>query len=86
MVDTDSFWGSIREEIRKNYIAIFERDWPTWLAGIFIALLALLIFLWQSPWGIAGGYRNWGDWFFYLAGFKDAAPDAPWINSMSVSA
>jgi uncharacterized protein len=84
-VETDGFWGSIKEEIRRNYIAIFEQDWPAWMAGIFIALLALLIFLWQSPWGIAGGYRNWGDWFFYLTGFKDTRPDAPWINTMSVS-
>ncbi len=84
-MEKDGFWGSVKEETRKNYIAIFEQDWPTWLAGIFIALLALLIFLWQSPWGIAGGYRNWGDWFFFLTGLNNARPDAPWINTMSVS-
>ena len=40
-----SFWSSLKEEARKNYIAIFEQEWPTWLAGIFLALVALLIFL-----------------------------------------
>ena len=84
-MDSESFWGSIKEETRKNYIAIFEQDWPSWLAGIFIAILALLIFLWQSPWGIAGGYRNWGDWFYYFIGTNDTRPDMPWINAMSVS-
>ena len=34
-----SFWSSLKEEARKNYIAIFEQEWPTWLAGIFLAAL-----------------------------------------------
>jgi uncharacterized membrane protein YedE/YeeE len=84
-VDTEGFWGSVKEEARKNYIAVFEQDWPTWLAGIFIAILALLMFLWQSPWGIVGGYRNWGDWFFYFLGANGTRPEVPWINTMSVS-
>ncbi len=84
-MEAESFWATVKDEARKNYIAVFERDWPTWLAGIFIAVLALLLFLWQSPWGIVGGYRNWGDWMFYFAGIIEKQPDAPWIHTMSVS-
>jgi uncharacterized protein len=84
-VEAEGFWATVKDEARKNYIAVFERDWPTWLAGIFIAVLALLLFLWQSPWGIVGGYRNWGDWIFYLTGIIEKKPDAPWIHTMSVS-
>ena len=40
-----------------------------WSAGIAIAFIALILFLRQAPWGVAGGYRNWGDWFWYL-GFR----------------
>ena len=81
----ESFWESVKEETRKNYIAIFEQDWPSWLAGILIAFLALLIFLWQSPWGIAGGYKNWGDWVYYAVGLNDTKPTVPWLHSMSLS-
>ena len=80
-----NFLDTLKEEARGNYIAIFEQDWPAWLAGIFIGVLALFIFLWQGPWGIAGGYRNWGDWAYYLAGITDKRPLEPWLNTMSVS-
>ena len=84
-MESVNFWNSVKEETRKNYIDVFEKDWPAWLAGIFIAILAILIFLWQTPWGIAGGYRNWGDWFYYLIGFNSNRPNVPWLNSMSVT-
>lgn len=84
-MESVNFWNSVKEETRNNYIAVFEKDWPAWLAGIFIAILAILIFLWQTPWGIAGGYRNWGDWFYYLIGFNSNRPNVPWLNSMSVT-
>ena len=82
---SESLWSSIKEESRQNYIAVFEKQWPGWMAGIFIAILALLIFLWDSPWGIAGGYRNWGDWFYYLVGVSDKRPFPPWLTPLSVS-
>jgi len=84
-LESITFWNNLKEEIRKSYIAIFEQEWPTWLAGIFIGILAFLIFLWISPWSIAGGYRNWGDWFFYLIGLYSTRPDVPWLNTLSVS-
>ncbi len=82
---SESLWNTTKKEIRESYNAVFENNWPGWLAGIFIALLALLIFLWDSPWGIAGGYRNWGNWFYYLIGLTDQRPFPPWLNPMSVS-
>jgi uncharacterized membrane protein YedE/YeeE len=84
-VSSETLFSSVKEEARKNYIAIFEQDWPAWLAGIFIAILALLIFLWDTPWGIAGGYRNWGDWLLYTTGINSEKPFAPWFHPMSMS-
>jgi hypothetical protein len=80
-----SLLASIKEESRKNYIALFEQDWPSWLAGIFIAFLALMIFLWDAPWGIAGGYKNWGNWLWYSLGIDEHKPFAPWLHPMSLS-
>lgn len=80
-----ALWESIREEVRKDYISIFERSWPGWLAGIFLAILALLIFMWHSPWGITGGYRNWGDWILYGLRLSPERPTLPWLSGMSMS-
>ncbi|MFO8033349.1 MAG: YeeE/YedE thiosulfate transporter family protein [Desulfohalobiaceae bacterium] len=80
-----TFWQSLREESRRNYAAVFERNWPGWLAGIFVAILALLIFMWHSSWGITGGYRNWGDWIVYGLGIGSEKPEVPWLNTMSMS-
>lgn len=79
------FWQSVREEVRKNYIAIFEKSWPGWLAGIFLAILALMIFMWEGPWGITGGYRNWGDWMLYGLGLHENRPTSPFMSTMSMS-
>ena len=40
-VASTSFWTSLKEEARRNYITIFEQEWPTWLAGILLALVSL---------------------------------------------
>jgi uncharacterized protein len=84
-MQSGSFIASVKEEARKNYIAVFEQDWPSWLSGIFIALLALMIFLWDSPWGIAGGYKNWGNWVLYALDINSDKPFAPWLHPMSMS-
>ena len=84
-MESVSFWSSLKEEARRNYIAIFEQEWPTWLAGIFLALVALLIFLWKGPWGVAAGYRNLGDWIFYLIGFGETQPFLPWLHPIALT-
>ena len=75
----------MKTEIRNYYSAVFEQEWPAWLAGMFIAIIALMIFLWQSPWGIAAGYHNWGDWFYYLVGAYDERPLNSWLHPVSLS-
>jgi uncharacterized membrane protein YedE/YeeE len=80
-----SLLASIKEDTHKTYTALFEQNWPSWLAGIFIALLALMIFLWDAPWGIAGGYKNWGNWVWYSLGIDGHKPFAPWFHPMSLS-
>ena len=82
---TASFWSSLKEEARRNYIAIFEQEWSTWLAGIFLAVVALLIFLWKGPWGVAAGYRNVGDWLLYAVGFGDERPYALWLHPITLT-
>jgi len=84
-LSTVSFWSSLKEEARQNYIAIFEQEWPTWLAGIFLALVALLIFLWQGPWGVAEGYRNVGDWIFYFGGVGEERPYSPLLHPITLT-
>jgi uncharacterized protein len=84
-VASETLFSVVKEETRKNYSAIFEKDWPTGLAGILIAFLALLIFLWDKPWGIAAGYKNWGDWILYSVGLLEKRPFSPWLDSMSLS-
>jgi uncharacterized protein len=84
-MQSGSFIASVKEEGRKSYIAVFEQDWPSWLSGIFIAILALMIFLWDAPWGIAGGYKNWGNWGLYALGVNSDKPFAPWFHPMSMS-
>jgi len=80
-----TFWSSFREEARKVYIKVFQNSWPIWLASIFLAILALMIFLWDSMWGITGGFRNWGDNFFYMIGLYSERPIEPWMSNMSMS-
>lgn len=80
-----SFWQSVKEDVSKSYAFAFEQNWPGWLAGIILAGLALMIFLWQSPWAVAAGFRNWGDWFYYLVGVYDQRPLNPWLHPVSLS-
>ncbi len=83
---SDSFWSSAREETLKSYHALFDSEWPPWLAGILIAIIALMIFLWQSPWGIAAGYVNWGDWVYHFFGASKGHPPLfPWLHPISLS-
>ncbi len=75
----------MKEELKNYYSAVFETEWPVWLSGILIALVALMIFCWQSPWGIAAGYRDWGDWLYYFVGANGERPINPWLHPISLS-
>ncbi|MCF8105941.1 MAG: YeeE/YedE family protein [Desulfohalobiaceae bacterium] len=79
-------WSFLKQQIQSGYTLLFGREWPAWISGIFLAVLALLIFMWWHPWGVAGGYNNWGSWFFYLIGVYEEPPaNSPLLNGMSLS-
>jgi uncharacterized protein len=71
--------------IYEDYKTIIKSDLSLWIAGIIIAVIALLLFIWQAPWGVAGGYRNWGDWFFYSMRLFNPKPQYPWLNGISIT-
>lgn len=62
------------ERFKQGYSAVFERNWPFWVGGVLIAFLGVMAFAWGRPWGVAGGLRVWGDWFFYGIGLYDQVP------------
>jgi uncharacterized membrane protein YedE/YeeE len=72
-------------EFQNYYSVVFEQEWPAWLAGMLIAIIALMIFLWESPWTIAAGYNDWGNWFWYLASAYHKRPLNPWFHPVSLS-
>lgn len=76
---------SICDDFRKIKNVLLEGRLSLWSAGIAIAFIALILFLWQAPWGVAGGYRNWGDWFWYLTGLIKEKPQYPWLNGISLT-
>lgn len=83
---SSGLFAFVQHEVKAGYSLVFDQQWPPWLAGIFLAILALLIFVWWNTWGVAGGYNNWGAWLLYLVGIWDQAPDdSPLTNGMSVS-
>ncbi len=79
------FMKNIRLEIIRGYMATFNQKWPSWLGGLLIGIVALMIFIWNFPWGIAAGYQNWGEWVYFLSGMSDAIPEMPWLHTLSVS-
>jgi len=62
------------ERFKQGYQAVFERNWPFWVGGVLIAFLGILALAWGRPWGVAGGLRVWGDWFFYGIGLYKETP------------
>lgn len=84
MVDP-TFTGIARNKISEYYTRIFMSSWPVWVGSISIPILALFIFLWKAPWGIAGGYLNIGAWFYHLIGVIEKEPTTPWLHPIVLS-
>jgi len=70
--------------LSKGYERIFFDNWPMWLGGILIGIMSVVTFAWARPWGVAGGLRNWGDWFFAAVGIYDHKPLSPWLSTNSI--
>ncbi len=70
--------------LTSGYQKVFDENWPMWLGGILIGLMSVITFAWARPWGVAGGLRNWGDWFFSSMGIYAQQPQSPLISTNSI--
>lgn len=75
---------SVFFEVVARHRSLFTESWPFMVAGLLIAIMSIITFAWARPWGVAGGLKNWGDWFFYATGFFDQAPSSPWVSSNAI--
>ena len=81
----DEKQNSVLSEILSNgYQKIFNENWPMWLGGLLIGIMSVITFAWARPWGVAGGLRNWGDWFFSFIGVYQYKPVSPLISTNSI--
>ncbi len=74
----------VMEILRNGYQAVFDKNWPIWLGGLLIGIMSVITFAWARPWGVAGGLRNWGDWFLSLAGIYKHSPLSPLLSTNSI--
>jgi len=72
------------EILKRGYQTVFYENWPLWVGGLFLGIMSVITFAWARPWGVAGGLRNWGDWFFSLTGIYQHAPASPLISTSSL--
>ena len=70
--------------LRRGYRTVFFENWPVMLGGILIGVMSVITFAWARPWGVAGGLRNWGDWFFSLIGVYEQGPLSPLFSTNSI--
>jgi len=70
--------------LKRGYGAVFFENWPTMTGAILMGIMSIITFAWARPWGVAGGLRNWGDWFFYAIGIYNKSPLSPFISTSSL--
>ena len=70
--------------LKDAYATVFYNNWPVWLGGILIGIMSVITFAWARPWGVAGGLRNWGDWFLHQIGVYSQAPISPLLSTNSI--
>ncbi len=70
--------------LNRGYHTIFYENWPVWLGGLLIGITSVITFAWARPWGVAGGLKNWGDWFFNLVGLYEYKPTSPMVSTSSI--
>jgi uncharacterized protein len=70
--------------LRREYQKLFVENWSSLTGGVLIGLMSIVTFAWDHPWGVAGGVRNWGDWFFYGIGLYGTRPAPAILSAKSV--
>jgi len=70
--------------LKRGYAAVFYENWPIWFGGVLLGLTSVITFAWARPFGVVGGLRNWGDWFFHLVGVYGNSPESPLISTGSI--
>jgi uncharacterized membrane protein YedE/YeeE len=71
--------------LKRGYQRIFYENWPIMIGGMLIGIMSVMTFAWARPWGVVGGLRNWGDWFFWLLGVYQQKPtQTPLISTASI--
>lgn len=78
--------SEMMEILKRGYAAIFYENWPVWLGGVLLGLVSVITFAWARPWGVVGGLRNWGDWFFKGIGVYSQSPMSPLLSTNSLIA
>lgn len=76
--------GSFGEASAAVYRKLFGQQWPAWTGGILFGVLSILLFVWEKPWSVADGVRNWGDSLLNALDVTDTFIIAPHLYSTSV--
>ena len=76
--------GPVGRTLAAGYGALFGRQWPAWVGGILFGMLSILLFVWEKPWSVADGVRNWGDWLLNGVDITDTFIIDPHLYSTSV--
>ena len=76
--------GSFGKALTAGHAMLFGQQWPAWAGGVLFGMLSILIFVWEKPWSVADGVRNWGDWILNAADITDTFIIDPHLYSTSV--
>ena len=76
--------GSSGGVLAAGYRMLFGEQWPAWVGGILFGFLSIALFVWEKPWSVADGVRNWGDWLLNAADVTDTFIIDPHLYSTSV--
>jgi uncharacterized membrane protein YedE/YeeE len=72
------------KKCKDLYKVLCTGEWNATICGIIIALLSILIFTWERPWGAVGAVRNWGEWILYGIKIFEDKPPSILFNTGSV--
>ena len=76
--------GPIGGTVGAGYGKLFGQQWPAWIGGVLFGVLSIALFVWEKPWSVADGVRNWGDWLLNAVNITDAFIIEPHLYSTSV--